>query len=591
MAHWSETGGPQVRKVLVGTLLTVLVSALTIPAHAGPTTPQQEQKSTEYVVLYDQAAGVGAARAAVTAAGGTIVRENTAVGVATVRSTRSNFAAVARQQGAIDGVAHNRVIGWAPKTVGRGLKRNDAEKAVRAEARAATTAQASSEPGAEPLAGLQWDMQQIDATISGSYSVERGDKRVKVGIMDTGIDGSHPDIAPNFDRVLSRNFTVDIPKDADGREIDGPCGAEPDHSCNDPADVDEDGHGTHVASTIGSPINGLGIAGVAPNVSLVNIRAGQDSGFFFLQPTVDAFTYAGNMGLDVVNMSFFTDPWLFNCTNNPADTPAERAEQVTIREATQRAADYARARGVTLIAAAGNQAIDVTKPSVDTTSPDFDSVKGKGGEPKRRDIDPATCDTVPAETNGVIAVSSLGISKRKAYYSSFGNGFVDVSAPGGDVYDTADKKRDVTKAVLAAFPTSLTKGLVDSKGVPKVDFLVRDCQHGTCAYYQYLQGTSMASPHAVGVAALIVSKFGVRDTIRGGLTLPPAATETVLRATAVNTPCPTPPLFHYERLVLQRDGTFLLVTANHLCEGTADRNGFYGDGIVNAQRAVTLPVS
>ena len=126
-------------------------------------------------------------------------------------------------------------------------------------------------------------MQQINATVDGSYQVEQGDKRVLVGIIDTGVDGTHPDIAPNFSNELSRNFTVDIPIDANGDEIDGPCEDEPDQSCNDPPNVDEDGHGTHVASTIGSPINGLGIAGVAPNVTLVNLRAGQDSGYFFLQ--------------------------------------------------------------------------------------------------------------------------------------------------------------------------------------------------------------------------------------------------------------------------------------------------------------------
>ncbi len=58
--------------------------------------------------------------------------------------------------------------------------------------------------------------------------------------------------------------------------------------CDDPADVDENGHGTYVAGTIGAALNGLGIAGIAPNVTLVNLRAGQDFGYFFLQSTVDA---------------------------------------------------------------------------------------------------------------------------------------------------------------------------------------------------------------------------------------------------------------------------------------------------------------
>ena len=88
-------------------------------------------------------------------------------------------------------------------------------------------------------------------------------------------------------------------------------------------------------STIAAAANKLGVSGVAPNVSLVNIRGGQDSGYFFLQPVVDALTYAGDAGLDVVNMSFYIDPWLFNCRANPADTPEDQLEQKTIIEATR----------------------------------------------------------------------------------------------------------------------------------------------------------------------------------------------------------------------------------------------------------------
>ena len=64
---------------------------------------------------------------------------------------------------------------------------------------------------AEPLAGLQWDMAQIHATAEGSYRVQPGNRGVRVGILDTGVDGTHPDIAPNFDAALSRNFTTDNP--------------------------------------------------------------------------------------------------------------------------------------------------------------------------------------------------------------------------------------------------------------------------------------------------------------------------------------------------------------------------------------------
>ena len=79
-------------------------------------------------------------------------------------------------------------------------------------------------------------------------------------MLDTGIDGTHADIAPNFDAALSRNFTVDVPL------VDGPCADEADGSCNDPANVDENGHGTHRRRHDRSPLDGLGMAGVAPNV-------------------------------------------------------------------------------------------------------------------------------------------------------------------------------------------------------------------------------------------------------------------------------------------------------------------------------------
>ncbi|MEU8267968.1 S8 family serine peptidase [Sphaerisporangium sp. NPDC049002] len=570
------------RRVFVVTAAAAVIAAtVALPAQAVRTTADPAA-ATGYVVLFKEGAAAEDAQKAIRAAGGTVVKVNTAVGLATVTTTNAGFISAIKDNAAIDGVARDRIIGSVPKAAKTafGARATDQAKAVEKEGREHGAVKRGRSTKAEPLSDLQWDMKQIHAEEAHKY--EKGDSKVLVGILDTGVDGSHPDIAPNFSHSLSRNFTVDVPFDANGDVVDGPCEEEPDQSCNDPNDVDEGGHGTHVASSIASPINKLGISGVAPGVTLVNLRAGQDSGYFFLQPTVDALTYAGDIGVDVVNMSYYIDPWLFNCTDNPADSPDSRLEQATIIKATQRALNYAHRHGVTLVAAAGNQAADYTKDYLDTSSPDFASVPGQA--PYSRTI-PPSCVSMPTEGEHVISVSATGISKRKAYYSSYGNGFVDIASPGGDVYDTPDNTRDITKATLSAYPKSLAiaNGEIDADGNPTVNYVVKDCAGTTCAYYQYLQGTSMASPRAAGVAALIVSKYGHRDG-RNGKTLDPDTVEAIMKGTATKTSCPNPPAYTYTRIL----PTGPTVTATHTCEGTTPSNGFYGKGIVDALRAVRL---
>jgi subtilisin family serine protease len=576
------------RAIITGVAIAAATAAVAVPAQAVPASPQSSGKTAEYVVLYKEGASLDQARAAIKAAGGSIVKENTAVGVATVRSTNAQFLATADRQSALDGAAANRVVGTVPNAKQNAAKGGSVETEGRTQGAAATAksaAQAATGEGDEPLADRQWDMKQIHATSQGSYKKEPGDKRVLVGVIDTGIDANHPDIKPNFDFKLSRNFTTDIPVDANGKEVDGPCEVS---TCVDPPTVDDNEHGTHVASTIASPRNGLGMSGVAPNVTLVNLRAGQDSGYFFLQPSVDALTYAGDHGIDVVNMSYYIDPWLFNCVNNPADSAANRAEQRVIINATQRALTYARNHGVTLISAAGNEAADYTKTFIDESSPDYVSEPGEA--PYKRTV-PPSCISMPSEGKGVIPVSATGISTRKSYYSSFGNGYIAVGAPGGDKYDTANQKLDQNMGIWAAYPEHIARerGQLNPDGSPKVSSVLRSCANGTCAYYESLQGTSMASPHAVGVAALIISKYGKPDKVHGGLTLDPRVTEAYLRSTATEHACPPGGSYTYiRRDVVQPDGSVVpIVETTHTCEGGKANNGFYGSGIVDALGAVS----
>src|SRR4029450_1301042 len=265
-----------------------------------PPSADSTGKVQEYVVQYREGVSAAEARAEIDALGGRVVEEISAIGAAKVLTSNPDFASDAIDSDALAGVARNRIVGFA-------------DPALREEG-----------DEGEPLADRQWGMKMIGATAEGSYAVETGDPDVLVGIIDTGIDSTHPDLDDNFNAELSRNFTTDIPL------IDGPCNQEPDHSCEDPADVDEGGHGTHVAGIVGAELNGLGVAGVAPTVSLVNLRAGQDSGYFFLFETLEAHVYAAANGIDVVNMSFFTDPWWANCRNHPDDSLEEQIEQRSV---------------------------------------------------------------------------------------------------------------------------------------------------------------------------------------------------------------------------------------------------------------------
>jgi subtilisin family serine protease len=267
--------------------------------------------------------------------------------------------------------------------------------------------------GPEPLSACQWDMRLIGVG-SDSYARATG-QGVTVGVIDGGVDLTHPDLVANLDVGLSCSFIYTDTPTADPQEIaNGDCSIKT-------AVQDLFGHGTHVATTIAGAVNGVGIAGVAPNATVVGLKACTVVGFCFADSVAAALRYAGDQHLDVVNLSLFADPYLYYCKNE--------AGQRAILKDLATAARYAQQRGVVIVASAGNEAQDLGHPDIDVISPDWPPDTAEVRDVRNN------CQVAPAEIPGVITVSASGVSEL-ASYSNVGGPVVDVTAPGGDAAQT-----------------------------------------------------------------------------------------------------------------------------------------------------------
>src|SRR4051812_37523841 len=180
------------RRVLFAALAACALAGAVASADGAPTGPGRE-----YVVLYEHGASGKAARAAIADAGGRVVSENADIGVATVRSSKGSFAGDVAQSRAIVGATTNRIIGHAPNDAAK-VKRDGVEKDIGRIRGSHGKGHAAR--GADPLADRQWDMQMIHATTSGSYERQQASHAVRVGVLDTGIDGNTPTSSPTSTR-------------------------------------------------------------------------------------------------------------------------------------------------------------------------------------------------------------------------------------------------------------------------------------------------------------------------------------------------------------------------------------------------------
>ncbi|MFJ8633150.1 S8 family serine peptidase [Streptomyces sp. NPDC093568] len=441
---------------------------------------------------------------AIEAAGGSVVITYDRIGVIVAHSAAPDFAQVIRRAHGVQSAGASRT---APLTAAGTTDEGPVQRLTRQQAE--RTVSASDATGAgEPLEADQWSLRAIGA--DQAAKINPGSGKVTVAVIDNGVDDTHPDLAPNFSAAQSANCA--------GGKADTSAGAWRPYT---PADA----HGTHVAGEIAAPRNGIGIAGVAPGVKVSAIKVSDPvNGLYYPESVVCAFVFAADHGVEITNNSYYVDPWLYNCMDDP--------DQRAIVDAVNRAQLYAQKKGLLNLASAGNSNHDLDSDAVvDTSSPD-DST------PVSRTVDPHKCFDVPTQLPGIVTVSATGVKNLKSYYSSYGYGVVDVAAPGGDrlyqIPDTPSKNG----RILATIPGG---------------------------QYGFLQGTSMASPHAAGVAALLKSRY-------------PHATgdqlHVLLKAQADNPGCP-------ESYDQNGDGT-----QDAVCVGGKRFNGFYGFGIVNALDAV-----
>ncbi|MCX4607777.1 MULTISPECIES: S8 family serine peptidase [Streptomyces] len=440
---------------------------------------------------------------AISAAGGTVVIAYEKIGVIVVHSANPDFG---KQIRAVRGVQSAGATRTAPLTAAGTTDEGAAQMLSAAEAAKVSRTAAA---GEEPLEADQWDLRAIGA--DKAAKTNPGSKNVTVAVIDVGVDDTHPDIAPNFSPSQSANCV----------------GGKPDTTYGAWRPVDADHyHGTHVAGEIAAARNGIGVAGVAPGVKVSGITVAEPdaSQLFYPESVVCAFVFAADHGVEITNNSYYVDPWLYNCLDDP--------DQRAIVDAVNRAQLYAQKKGTLNVAAAGNSNDDLDSNAlVDASSPDDSTAV-------TRTVDPHKCFDVPTQLPGVVTVASTGVTGAKSYFSSYGKGVIDVAAPGGDKYQIPDTPSKNGR-ILSTMPNN---------------------------QYGFLQGTSMATPHVAGVAALLKSKYPWAS---------PAQLQALLKAEADNPGCPTAP---YDG---NGDGV-----VDATCVGGKHVNGFYGAGIVNALRAV-----
>ena len=435
------------------------ISASTVAAAGG---------ATSYVILGAGNALPQGLAVAVQAAGGALTGTVPQIGVAFAASGDAGFAARAEKISGVSSVTQDMVVQWVDPN----------ETAIPVDADATGGVGGASIGSDETFFNAQWAPKAIHAPEAWDLGA-RG-TGVRVAVVDGGLNNNHIDLNGSVDVAHSASF---VPGFAFNQDV--PCTPVP------PATTCITfSHATHVAGIIAARDNAVGTIGIAPGATIIGVKAlsnGSGSFAHVIQGIVYAATpiAAGGAGADIINMSL---GGIFY---------REGVGAAQLAEAIGRATTYAYQQGVTVFAAAANSALDL-----DHT---------------------ANLVVLPAQSPHVLAISAtapegfaLGATDfdDPASYTDFGQSVIDFAAPGGD--------SRLPGSAVCSIPRIPSGSIVAPCFV--FDFVISPGSLGPVNnVYFFAAGTSMATPAAAAVAALIIEKYG---------RIGPAGVEAVLRHSA-----------------------------------------------------------